>query len=95
MIHTELNRESTDKLQALAKACAKMFNAIFEWVNQFIKRVQENWKWLKTKWIEFYQLNEKKEKVCKRQYLLNFSRKKIMHQVIDRRPKQMIRKIIY
>lgn len=91
----EFNREATDKLQALAKEFAKIFNAIFEWMNQFIKWVQENWKWLKTKWIKFYQLNEKKEKACNRQYHMNFSRKKIMHQLIDRRPIQMIRKIIH
>lgn len=90
-----INQESKDKLQALAKTCTKILNAIFERLNQFIKWIQENWKWLKTKWIEFYQLNEKKKKVCKHQHQMNFSRKKIMHQVIDRRPKQMIRKVIH
>lgn len=91
----EINQEAQDKLKNLARACTKMLNAIFECMKQFIKWVEENWNWLKTKWIELYQLHEKKQKNKKSQHHMNFSRKKITHQVIDRRPKQMIRKIIH
>lgn len=89
-----MNQESLNKLQAIAKSCAKVFSEIFEYVKQFAEWLKENWNWLKEKFVELYQLEEKKQSVKKNQYHMNFSRKKIMHQVIDRRPKQMIRKII-
>lgn len=91
----EINQETQDKLQALAKACTKMVNTIFECMNRFIKWAQENWEWIKVKWVEYYQLVEKKEIAHKDKHCMNFYRKKITHQVIDRRPKQMIRKIIH
>lgn len=91
----EMNQESSDKLQAIAKSLAKVFNEIFEYVKQFAEWIKNNWSWLKEKCVELYQLEEKKQKTKKNQHHLNFSRKKIMHQVIDRRPKQMIRKIIH
>ena len=90
----EINQETKEKLQALAKAYTKIINKIFECMNRFIKWAQENWEWIKVKWVKYYQLVEKKEKVYKDKHFMNFSREKIMHQVIDRRPKQMIRKII-
>lgn len=83
-----------DKLQAIGKAFVKAFNAIFKCLKKFIKWVKENWKWLKEKTIELYQFEEKKQKTKKHQYSMNFNRPKMNHQVIDRRPKQMIRKII-
>lgn len=93
-VDVEMNQESLHKLQAIAKSCAKVFSEIFERVKQFTKWLKDNWNWLKGKWIELYQLEEEKQKTKKNQYRMNFSRKKITHQVIDRRPKQMIRKII-
>ncbi|MEK5148784.1 hypothetical protein MKX53_17525 [Psychrobacillus sp. FSL K6-4615] len=91
----EINQETQDKLQAIAKSLAKVFNEIFEYVKQFAEWIKNNWSWLKEKCVELYQLEEKKQKATKNQHHLNFSRKKITHQVIDRRPKQMIRKIIH
>ena len=90
----EINQESQDKLQAIAKSLAKVFGKIVDSLKKFVKWLQCNWKWLKEKWIELYQLEEKKQKSKKNQHQMNFSRRKITHQVIDRRPKQMIRKII-
>ncbi|WP_419957232.1 hypothetical protein [Psychrobacillus psychrotolerans] len=91
----EINQETRDKLQALAKSCAKIFSEIFENMKQFAEWIKDNWNWLKEKCVELYQLEEKKQKTKKNQHHMNFSRKKITHQVIDRRPKQMIRKIIH
>ena len=90
----EMNQESLDKLQAIAKSCAKVFGKIFDYIKQFAEWIKDNWNWLKEKWVELYQLEEKKQKDKKNQHHMNFSWKKIKHQVIDRRPKQMIRKII-
>ncbi|MER2172084.1 MAG: hypothetical protein ABS938_15810 [Psychrobacillus psychrodurans] len=92
----EINQESIDKLQELAKACTKILNAIFECMNQFIKWAQEKWELVKATWFdEYHQMVEKKENLYKHQRHMNFTRNKITHQVIDRRPKQMIRKIIH
>ncbi len=91
----EMNQESLDKLQAIAKSCAKVFSEIYAYVKQFAKWLRDNWNWLKEKYVELYQLEEKKQKTKKNQHHMNFSRKKITHQVIDHRPREMIRKIIH
>lgn len=90
----EINDTALDKFREIGKAFALAFNTIFECLKRCIKWIKENWKWLKEKIIELYQFEEKKQKDKKYQYHMNFHRKKINHQVIDRRPKQMIRKII-
>lgn len=89
-----MNQESSDKLQAIAKSLAKVFNEIFEYVKQFAEWIKENWNWLKEKCVELYQLEEKKDKLKSNQYPMNYSGKKMIHQVIDRKPRQVIRKII-
>lgn len=94
-IEVEINQETLHKAQAIARNCIKAFNAICEAVKQFIRWVKENWMWLKGKVKDFYQLEEVKKKHPQHKGRLDFTPRKIPQQVLDRRPKQFIRKIIH
>lgn len=89
----EINQETREKFQEMAKAIAKVFTKVREW---FAKFFQKNWSWLKEAAIKWYQLEEEKEArpITRQFHKRDFSRQKISHQVIDRKPRQMVRKII-
>ena len=87
----EIKQEALEKLKTFAQEFIKSFRVVME---QLIRFFRENWNWLKEKAIELYQLEESKQQHITRKHLMDFTRKKNFHQVIDRRPRQMIRKII-
>lgn len=87
----EIKQEALEKFKKYVQAFIKAFREVKE---QLIKFFREKWNWLKEKAIELYQLKESKQQHITRKHLMDFTRKKNFHQVIDRRPRQMIRKII-
>lgn len=80
----EINQDALDKLQAIGSAFIKAFSALREAVKQMVSWIQENWKWLKEKITEIYQLEEKKRKHPQHKERLDFTRRKFPHQVLDR-----------
>lgn len=91
----QVNQETLDKLNSLAKVFTKVFDALKEVFKKIVNWALENWNLIKVKAVEFYQLEKMKEnKNPQQKWRLNLSHPKMLHQVTDRRPKNMIRKII-
>ncbi|WP_313891138.1 hypothetical protein [Psychrobacillus sp.] len=91
----EISQENLEKLQTIAKEFSKAFNAMCEALVQFGRWLIDNWRLIKEKVIEFYQIEEKKQKQPKHKGRIDFTRHKIANQVIDRRPRHLIQKIIH
>ncbi|KAA0944166.1 hypothetical protein FQ087_18755 [Sporosarcina sp. ANT_H38] len=87
----EINQETYDLLikigEGFKRAFARLRRVIGEWV-------ERNWKWLKKVVIKWYQLEEEKKVVTRQHHRRDFSRQKMSHQVINRKPHHMVRKII-
>jgi hypothetical protein len=66
-------------------------NSVLE---RLIKFFRENWKMIKEKAIELYGFKENMEIAKRNHQKLNFSRPRIRHQVIKRKPRHLIRKVI-
>ncbi|MEK4247118.1 hypothetical protein MKZ20_17615 [Psychrobacillus sp. FSL K6-2684] len=88
----EINQEAIDKLK---ETISRFVRSITEAFNNFIKWIHKHWKLIKENWTEFYQYEKEKTIPKKVSYRKEVSVNKMQHQVIDRRPKQMIRKIIH
>lgn len=87
----KISQENREKLQGLVKSITNAWSKICERLMEFFRN---NWKLLKKAAIKWYQLEEEKEVVVRQRYKRDFTRQKISHQVVDRKPKYMIRKII-
>lgn len=87
----EIKQEALEKLKTFAQAFIKTFRVVVE---QLIRFLRENWNWLREKAIKLYQLEESKQKHTTCKHRMDFTRKKNLNQVIDRRPRQTIKKII-
>ena len=68
---------------------AKLFKAFKDWVEEKLRIVITTYK----KAIEIVKSNENQKK--KALYKLDFKRPKIKHQVLNRKPKHLIKKVIY
>ena len=84
----EINQE---KFVAAIKAIAKWAEKVIANVRAFFLR---NFEWLKKAAVKWYQLEEEKKVVVRQRHKRDFSRRKMSHQVIDRKPHRMVRKII-
>lgn len=87
----EINQETRYSIRKMGE---KIVKAFVEIVNRIWEWVQENWQWLKEAAVKWYQLEEKKKVVVRQPYKRDFSRQKISHQVINRKPQHLVRKII-
>ncbi|MFJ8064887.1 hypothetical protein ACIQYS_09660 [Psychrobacillus sp. NPDC096426] len=80
----EVNQEIIENLKALVRSITKAIQKIWGPI----------WKWIKENTDVLYRWEEQKKRPNRNRYKMDFSRKKVSHRVADRRPKQMIRKII-
>ncbi|QNK87766.1 hypothetical protein H7992_21785 [Sporosarcina sp. resist] len=87
----EINQETRERIQAVAKALAEMWSRIRERLAKIVRNLWEKTKTVADKW---YQLEEEKRVVVRQHHKRNFSRQKITHQVTNRKPQHMVRKII-
>lgn len=87
----EISQETREKIQRAVKALVEASRKIREWFMNFFR---DNWKRIKEAAIKWYQLEEEKEMIIRRRYKRDFNRQKISHQVINRKPQHMVRKII-
>lgn len=86
-----ISQETREQLKGFVKKLSELFARVARRIREWF---QENWKWLKEAAIKWYQLEEEKEVVIRLRYKRDFSRQKISHQVMDRKPQHLIRKII-
>jgi hypothetical protein len=84
--------EAFEKIKDFLGVFAETVKTVAEEIVQFFR---ENWKMIKEKAIELYGFKEDM-KIAKRNHQkLNFSRPRICHQVIERKPRHLIRKVIH
>jgi len=69
----------------------RAFKVILERAAKFFQRIYVKTRKIAIKW---YQLEEEKKVVVRHHHKRDFGRKKISHQVIDRKPRQINRRII-
>lgn len=86
-----INQETRERIQAMAKALAEMWSRIRERISKIVRNI---WEKTKTVAIKWYQLEEEKKVVVRHHHKRDFSRQKISHQVVDRKPRQINRRII-
>lgn len=83
------NNEKT--LEEFIASIAKAIKEVWERIkNGLLKK----WDILKKIAVKWYQLEEEKPVKIHNKHRKDFSRQKIIHQVTDRKPKHMVRKII-
>ncbi len=83
--------EALKDLREAFEPFRQAFKVVLERIVIFIR---EKWEFLKEVTVKWYQLEEEKQIVVRQHHHRDFSRQKITHQVIDRKPRQFIRKII-
>lgn len=83
------NAEIIERWEHVKKVVAKLFKAFKDWVEEKLRIVITTYK----KAIEIVKSNENQKK--KALYKLDFKRPKIKHQVLNRKPKHLIKKVIY
>lgn len=86
----EFSPEKRDAFIAIVQKVVKVFS---EAIRKFYEWICENWKWLKTAAVKWYQLEEERKPIVRQRHKRDFTRRKFSHQVIDRRP-HLVRKII-
>ncbi|MCG3089150.1 hypothetical protein [Sporosarcina cyprini] len=86
----EFSHETRDAINAITRKVIRAFREAFR---RFCKWIQENWQWLKANAVKWYQLEEEKKTNVRQRHKRDFTRRKLSHQVIDRRP-HLVRKII-
>lgn len=84
------NNEKT--LEESIALFVKAFKDAWERIGNVLR---EKWGLFKEAAVKWYQLEEEKPVKIQSQYRRDFSRQKITHQVIDRKPKHTVRKIIH
>lgn len=87
----EISQETRDAMVAVAQKIVKAFS---EAIKKFREWIQEDWQRLKGASIKLNQLNEEKKTVVRQRFKRDFKRRKFSHQVINRRPHCVVRKII-
>ncbi|MEK4713455.1 hypothetical protein [Sporosarcina sp. FSL K6-5500] len=100
----EINQEKREEIEAAGTfgEAIKDFLEAFEPVAQAFREILERaakffrnlWEKTKTVAIKWYQLEGEKQFVVRHHHKRDFSRKKISHQVINRKPQHLVRKII-
>jgi hypothetical protein len=84
-------REVYEKLEAFLIGFARTCKTVLEGLMKFFR---ENWKIIKDKAIELL-ISKEDMKIAKRNHhKFNFSQLKVRHQVIERKPRHLIRKVI-
>ncbi|MEK3955325.1 hypothetical protein [Psychrobacillus sp. FSL K6-1464] len=81
-------------IEALQETMRMIVKSITDAFKNFIKWAQEHWTFIKENWSKFYQFEEEKPMRKKTPYYKKLSVQKMQHQVIDRKPRSMVRKII-
>lgn len=83
----EIDQEIYEKLKM---ACDKLVESLRKIAQVFMNA----WKWIKEKVIELYQLEEERPASIRNYHKFIFTRQKVHHQVIERKPRHLIKKII-
>jgi hypothetical protein len=85
-------RDVYEQLKLFLSSFAEVVKTVAKRIVQFFR---ENWKMIKEKAIELYGFKEDMEIAKRNHQKLNFSRPRIRHQVIERKPRHLIRKVIH
>lgn len=87
----EINLKTIEALQEVMRIFVKSIADAFK---NFIKWAQEHWTFIKENRSNFYQFEEEKPMQKITSYRKEMPVQKMQHQVIDRKPRYMVRKII-
>ena len=81
-------------IETLQQVMRNLVKSITDAYKNFIKWAQEHWTFIKENWSKYYQFEEEKpmRKIVSNRKELSVQ--KMQHQVIDRKPRCMVRKII-
>jgi hypothetical protein len=80
-----------EKLKAFLDNFAETVKTAAKRIVQFFR---ENWKMIEEKVIELLKSKKDVKIAIRNHHKFNFTRSRIHHQVIDRKPRQLIRKVI-
>lgn len=87
----EINPKTIEALKEVVRSLVKSITDAFK---NFIKWAQEHWTFIKENWSKFYQFEEERTMQRVVPYRKDFPVQKMHHQVIDRKPRCMVRKIM-
>ena len=90
----EVMGKGEQEIEALRLAFSQLKEPLEEALEKVLNFLLKFWKLAKKVAVKWYQLEEEKKIVVRQRHKRDFSRRKMEHQVIDRKP-HMIRKIIH
>ncbi|MER2169017.1 MAG: hypothetical protein ABS938_00120 [Psychrobacillus psychrodurans] len=88
----EFNQNEIEKMKTIIRN-------LYEWFKKAVEQItsafRKYWKWIKEEVEKIHHIEEKRTVFKSYNHKLNSTKQRMEHQVIDRKPRVMIRKIIH